>query len=210
VRARVVATLALVACRGREPPTVTVASAPAAPSSAPQASPAPWPDARRVVAADGSFSLAYPARTFVRADARGATVTLASDVSEPSFSGRPGGDIVYSVALTKLETGVIDELRKQLGPVQFLARFPDGTEGSFRPEPTFIDRETGERGARGYVVRRGVEGTGDELHVFTSRNGRVFRFDCNFCCGMMAKPRMTERSQLELCDAALRQFEREQ
>ena len=77
------------------------------------AAPAPWPDARRATSADGSFALEYPAGTFVRPSAHGASIALSSDVSEPSMAGAGHGAIAYSIELTKLDHGPVEAVNKK-------------------------------------------------------------------------------------------------
>ncbi len=195
-----------VGCHSAAPVVVTVAPAAAPSASAPAvAAAAPWPDARRATSADGSFALEYPAHTFVRPSAKGRSITLSSDVSEPSFMGGGHGELTYSIELTKLDHGPVEELATRMDQVSFHERFPDGTGASFRPEAGFIERAA----PNGYVLTGGAEGTGDQLHVFTTKDGTTWRFDCNYCCGMMDKPKMTSSAQLALCDEVLAVFVRQ-
>lgn len=200
----------VVACHSAEPthvaveplPSTTTASASVAPTTPPP--PSPWPDARRIESADKSFSLLYPAHMFPKAAAKGDAVSLQSNVSEPSWGKSNGGDIVFGIALTKLHVTPFAAMQKTLGKEAMSTIAPNGTEASFKPSEGFVDKYE-----NGYVIRMGIEGTGDVVHLFTTKDGTTWRFDCNYCCGMVGNAKMTDEEQFKVCDEVLGAFERE-
>lgn len=161
-------------------------------------------DMLRIPSADGSFSLAYPPSTFVKAQALGTRIELVSDISEPPFGLGQSGDSVYTLTLTKLGKTPIEQMKTILDASTFQKIFRSGAAASFAPDEGFVDREPD-----GYRVSMGVEGVGDEIHVFTTGDGTTWQLDCNFCCGLVAKPRMTREQQLALCGAIMHAFEQE-
>ena len=158
----------------------------------------------RVPSADGSFSLAYPPSTFVKVQAIGPRIELVSDVFEPPFGLGQAEDSVYTLTLTKLTKSPVEQMKTILDASTFQKIFPKGNTSSFTSDEGFVDREPD-----GYRVSMGVEGVGDEIHVFTTRDGSAWQLDCNFCCGLIAKPRMTREDQLALCGAIMRAFQEE-
>jgi hypothetical protein len=156
----------------------------------------PWPDTERVMSVDGSFALVYPRRTFPRVSAQDDTIELVSDVSEESS--------YFSIKLSRLRAGIFAALRDTVDKESFHDVFPDGTEASFHASPGFFEKESG-----GYHVSVGVEGIGDEIHVFQTADGRAFRFDCHYCCGLVIPlPAISREEQVALCDVILHAFQR--
>ena len=153
---RLAAALSLVAATSCQAEERDVALAPA------------WPDVRSVASADGSFALRYPRGAFPEASASGDGITLSS--------GR--ADDVHAASLTKLRSSLLDAVRDLVGAGVFRARFPDGTEASFRPDPGFLERERGEGRAHGFRISDGAGGTELDIHVFETGDGRRWRFEC--------------------------------
>ena len=194
------------------PSSVSLPQASASTSSATPASgpdPTPWPDTARVTSADGSFALLYPHGTFPSAKAHGDVVDVASTVSEPGM-GEGDKNHFYGIALTKLRGSLIDALRTAVDADSFHKAFPDAraTEASFHASPGFFERERGDGGATGYHISTGVEGVGDEIHVFQTGDGERWRFDCNYCCGLVTPPPTISRDdQVKLCGTVLSAFQ---
>lgn len=207
----IVSVIFLLACESSPKPTrVAVQPLPSITASAssvaapPPPPPSPWPDARRIDSADRSFSLLYPARTFTKTEAKGDAITLFSNVSEPSWGQAHGPDIVFGIRLAKIHGTPFAEMQKTLSKETMRTIAPDGTEASFKPSEDFVDKYK-----NGYVIRMGVEGTGEVIHLFTTKDGSSWRFDCNYCCGMIEHPKMTSDEQFKVCDEVLGAFQRE-
>jgi hypothetical protein len=141
---------------------------------------------------------------FPKASAKDEAVTLWSNVSEPSWGASHGPDIVFGIRLTKIHATPFAEMQKALGKEAMSTIAPDGTEASFKRSEGFVDKYE-----NGYVIRMGIEGTGDVIHLFTTKDGTTWRFDCNYSCGMVGNPKMTADAQWALCDEVLGTFEKE-
>ena len=172
--------------------------------------PLEWSDEQTVVSRDGTFSLRYPAMTF-KATAPGNTIVLTSEISEKPWGYGSSEDVVYHVVLTKLtDPNLVGVVRTFIDPDSFKRAFPtQGGANVFKPIDGFLDEHRGENGAHGYVVQMGVEGTGEHLFALTTKDGDAWKFECNYCCGLIEKPKMTAEKQLALCDEILAGFERD-
>ncbi|MGH7285747.1 MAG: hypothetical protein ACRELY_29870 [Polyangiaceae bacterium] len=170
----------------------------------PTAPPA-WPDAKRVASVDGSFSVSYPSKIFTKTSAKGDTVSLTSDVFE--HAGMGPGTAIFGMRFTKLKISKIAAMKAALDADSFRQAFPHGTEAPFVPIPDFVDAEIGAAGARGYRESMGVEGIGDIVRVFSTGDGATWRADCDYCCGMIDKPKMTADAQMALCEDVVHGFQ---
>jgi hypothetical protein len=157
----------------------------------------------RITSADGSFTLQYPPRTFTIAKASGDAVDLTSTISEPAIGMGDGPDVIYAITLAKLREPMLAALAKIVDGDVYRKAFPQGTEASFTPEKGYLDREPD-----GYRVATGVEGVGDEIHLFKTSDGLSWRFDCHFCCGLVANAKMTKDDQISLCADIMHAFAR--
>jgi hypothetical protein len=185
-------------------PIVSVAPTPVASVSIQNAR--KWPDEARATSRDGSFALRFPGGTF-KPTSPDRTIVLTSAVSEPPWGAGGGSDIVFHIVLAKLDdVDLRHAIAKVIDPDSFKQAF--SRDGSFKPIDGFLEEKITD-GARGYTVNMGVEGTGDHIYAFKTKDGAAWRFDCFYCCGLIAKPKMTSSEQTATCDEVLTTFVRE-
>ena len=117
------------------------------------------------------------------------------------------GTATFGMRLTKLKTSKVAAMKKAIDADSFARAFPKATDASFVPIPDFVDAETGAAGARGYRVTMGVEGIGDILRVFSTGDGAAWQVDCDYCCGLIEKPKMTSDRQMQICEDVVHAFQ---
>lgn len=171
-----------------QPPAVTLS--PIASSTTTPSTPAPVERSGHLTL--GAFSFDYDPKIFPRLERTNDGITITSLVSE-DYNGVHAFSMSFAFAPSAL--GV---LRQYIDPQTAKKIFPDGTIKSFVEEPGFVHRD-----ARGYyVLTMGVEGLGDVIHAIEG-GGRALRVDCNYCCGLTEKPKLTSEQQLAICGAVI-------
>lgn len=143
----------------------------------------------------GAFSFDYDPKMFPKLERTNDGITITSLVSE-DYNGVHTFSMSFAFAPSAF--GV---LRQYIDPQTAKKIFPDGTMKSFVEEPGFVHRD-----ARGYyVLTMGVEGIGDVIHAIEGGGGggRVLRVDCNYCCGLTEKPKLTSDQQLAICGTVI-------